>query len=858
MIEDSRNVRKVKEEAYNLAIQTGGEIGSEHLLAGLVIVEGSIANKLLKLHGVSLKKIQNYYQAVNLKTKPYLSVRTKKIMDSAQVFAAECKQNVVGTEHVLASIMSERDCRAYTIMSNVVDNLALLQNELADILNSQRQQGLADEEREQARPDDGLHLGNDGQEGFDRFVNEALESISRNMRDFGVNINDGEETGGKFRDKPQSSPTNSCAGIKELDGFGVDMTQRARENKLDPVIGREKEIERIIQILCRRTKNNPVLIGEPGVGKSAVAEGLAQDIVAGKVPDALKNKKVFSLDMANIVAGTKYRGEFEERFKGALDAVKKAGNVILFIDEIHNIVNAGGAEGAIDAANILKPMLARGEIQTVGATTIDEYRKYIEKDAALERRFQPIVVDQPSVEDTVLILKGLRDKYEAHHKVSITDEAIVAAANLSDRYITNRFLPDKAIDLIDEASSRKRMFAFSMPKDIVQAEEKLKSLNYDIKEASHNEQFEKAEKLKAERDKLKKIVDEGKENYDKKKADTKLSIGEEDIAEIVSDWTSIPVAKISEDESSRLLKLEDTLHQRVIGQNEAVSAVARAIKRARAGIADPKRPIGSFIFLGPTGVGKTELSKALAEAMFGDENLMIRVDMSEYMDKANVSKLIGSAPGYVGFEEGGQLTEKVRRKPYSVVLFDEIEKAHPDVFNMLLQILEDGRLTDSHGRTVNFKNTIIIMTSNVGASEINKTTRLGFGADDNAYDDLRDRQIEALKQVMKPEFINRIDEIVVFQPLEKTDIEKIADILLKGLEKRLSEHEIKIDISKDAKQFLVDKGYDREYGARPLRRTIQRLVEDRLSEEILKGNLKTGCTVDIALVGDELTFTPEE
>ncbi|MDY6209458.1 MAG: ATP-dependent Clp protease ATP-binding subunit, partial [Eubacteriales bacterium] len=567
-------------------------------------------------------------------------------------------------------------------------------------------------------------------------------------------------------------------------------------------------------------------------------------------------KKVFSLDMASIVAGTKYRGEFEERFKAALDTVKKAGDVILFIDEIHTIVNAGGAEGAVDAANILKPMLARGEIQTIGATTIDEYRKYIEKDAALERRFQPIVVDQPSVDDTILILKGLRDKYEAHHKVEITDEAIEAAANLSDRYITDRFLPDKAIDLVDEAASRKRIFAFSLPDDIKKAEEKLASLNYDIKEASHNEQFEKAEKLKVERDKLKKIVDEGRENYDKEKANAKLSIGEEDIAEIVADWTGIPVSKLTEAESKRLLNLEDTLHKRVIGQSEAVSAVARAIKRARAGIADPKRPIGSFIFLGPTGVGKTELSKALAEAMFGDENLMIRVDMSEYMDKSNVSKLIGSAPGFVGFDEGGQLTEKVRRKPYSVVLFDEIEKAHPDVFNMLLQILEDGRLTDSHGRTVSFKNTIIIMTSNVGASELNRTQKLGFGSEDD-YDDVRDRQINALKQVMKPEFINRIDEIVVFTPLEKPDVEKIADIMLKNLEKRLKDHGITLEISDEAKAHLVDKGYDKEYGARPMRRTIQRQVEDKLSEEILKGNISDNGKVKITLVDGQLDFSEE-
>ena len=683
----------------------------------------------------------------------------------------------------------------------------------------------------------------------DEKLKDALDNVNKRIRGFGVE----DDKSSRFKSTDQKSQGGA---LKELEGFGIDLTQKAKENKLDPVIGRDKEIERIIQILCRRTKNNPVLIGEPGVGKSAVSEGLALQIVNDQVPDALKGKKVFSLDMASIVAGTKYRGEFEERFKAALDTVKKAGDVILFIDEIHTIVNAGGAEGAVDAANILKPMLARGEIQTIGATTIDEYRKYIEKDAALERRFQPIVVDQPSVDDTILILKGLRDKYEAHHKVEITDEAIEAAANLSDRYITDRFLPDKAIDLVDEAASRKRIFAFSLPDDIKKAEEKLASLNYDIKEASHNEQFEKAEKLKVERDKLKKIVDEGRENYDKEKANAKLSIGEEDIAEIVADWTGIPVSKLTEAESKRLLNLEDTLHKRVIGQSEAVSAVARAIKRARAGIADPKRPIGSFIFLGPTGVGKTELSKALAEAMFGDENLMIRVDMSEYMDKSNVSKLIGSAPGFVGFDEGGQLTEKVRRKPYSVVLFDEIEKAHPDVFNMLLQILEDGRLTDSHGRTVSFKNTIIIMTSNVGASELNRTQKLGFGSEDD-YDDVRDRQINALKQVMKPEFINRIDEIVVFTPLEKPDVEKIADIMLKNLEKRLEDHGITLEISDEAKAHLVDKGYDKEYGARPMRRTIQRQVEDKLSEEILKGNISDNGKVKITLVDGQLDFSEE-
>ena len=841
MLQDSKNVQRIKQEAYNVATQTGGEIGSEHLLAGIVVIDGSIANNLLRLHGVTLPRIQNCFHAVSLKTEPYYSARTKRILENAQIFAAESGENVVGSEHLLAAIINERDCIGYAILSNTADNISLLEKELIDILNEEKRNNSGYFEVRNSSE----NLGVDGAD-----VGQAIENVNKRMRGFGI------EDDNAIKRISKNETQNQAGTVKELEGFGSDLTQKARENKLDPVIGRDKEIERIIQILCRRTKNNPVLIGEPGVGKSAVSEGLALAIVNDQVPDALKGKKVFSLDMAGIVAGTKYRGEFEERFKTALEAVRRVGDIILFIDEIHTIVNAGGAEGAVDAANILKPMLARGEIQTIGATTIDEYRKYIEKDAALERRFQPIIVEQPSVDDTVLILKGLRDKYEAHHKVTITDEAIEAAANLSDRYITDRFLPDKAIDLVDEAASRKRIFAFTLPDDIKKAEEKLNSLNYDIKEASHNEQFEKAEKLKAERDKLKKIVDEGRESYDKEKASAKLSIGEDDIAEIVADWTGIPVSKLTEAESKRLMRLEETLHKRVIGQNEAISAVARAIKRARAGIADPKRPIGSFIFLGPTGVGKTELSKALAEAMFGDENLMIRVDMSEYMEKSNVSKLIGSAPGYVGFDEGGQLTEKVRRKPYSVVLFDEIEKAHPDVFNMLLQILEDGRLTDSHGRTVSFKNTIIIMTSNIGAGELNRTQRLGFGSEDE-YDDVRDRQINALKEVMKPEFINRIDEIVVFAPLEKQDVEKIADIMLKNLEKRLEEHGITLEIDKEAKAYLVDKGYDKEYGARPMRRTIQRRVEDKLSEEILLGNVKENSVVKISLKDGELSFENE-
>ena len=645
--------------------------------------------------------------------------------------------------------------------------------------------------------------------------------------------------------------------LGELAKFGVDLTQKAKEGKLDPVIGRSEEIERVIQILSRRTKNNPILIGEPGVGKSAVVEGLAQKIVNNDVPELLKGKIVFSLDLAGLLAGTKYRGDFEERLKDAIDFVTKNGNIIIFIDEIHNLVGAGSTgEGKMDAADILKPLLARGEMQTIGATTIEEYRKYIEKDSALERRFQPIIVNQPSVEDTILILKGLRDKYEQHHKVKITDEAIEAAAKLSDRYISDRFLPDKAIDLIDEAASRAKLDSYILPEDVKHKENELERLNFEMNQYASRQIFDKAQELKNKVGSLKAEIEREKQAHADKIKQCQPSIGEAEIAKIVSKWTSIPVERINETESDRLMHLEEVLHKRVVGQDEAVRAVAKAIRRARAGLKDPKRPIGSFIFLGPTGVGKTELSKALAEAVFGDENLLIRLDMSEYMEKHSTSKIIGAPPGYVGFDDnGGQLTEKVRRKPYSVILFDEIEKAHPDVFNILLQILDDGRLTDSKGRVVDFKNTIIIMTSNNGVSQINKMRKLGFNdEDDKAYEDMKEQLMDSLKESFKPEFLNRIDDIIIFHQLTQQETRQIAKILTDSLAKRLAENGMKLEVSDKALDYLAEKGYDKEYGARPLKRVIQRMVEDRLSEEILKNAIHSGQTVLVDFDGNELTF----
>ncbi len=623
------------------------------------------------------------------------------------------------------------------------------------------------------------------------------------------------------------------------------MTKKATEGKLDPIIGRKEEIERVIQILSRRTKNNPCLIGEPGVGKTAVVEGLAQKIVAGDVPEILKDKRVVSMDISGMVAGAKYRGDFEERIKKALSEVKKVGDVILFIDEMHTIVGAGAAEGAIDAANILKPLLARGEIQLVGATTLNEYRKYIEKDSALERRFSPVNVNEPSEKDTIKILKGIRDKYEAHHGVKITDEAIESAVSMSVRYINDRFLPDKAIDLIDEAASRVKLKTFTEPDNLKELEEQIEEAKKDKEEAVRTQKFEKAATLRDKEKELKEKYEKEQKKWKNKNTKQVTNIAEENIAEVISNWTGIPASKITEDENIRLKNLEKNLHERVIGQNEAVEAVAKAIRRGRVGLKDPKRPIGSFLFLGPTGVGKTELSKALAESLFGDENAMIRVDMSEFMEPHSVSKLIGSPPGYVGFDEGGQLTEKIRRKPYSVILFDEIEKAHPDVMNMLLQILEDGRLTDSQGRTVNFKNTVIIMTSNIGARLITDKKSLGFsqatkGEDDSKkeYEETKKEVMETLKRELRPEFINRIDEIIVFHKLTDEEIGQIIDIMLNEVIKRLEVQKIKIELEPEVKKLIASKGIDKNFGARPLRRTIQSVLEDKLAEEILNGNLK--------------------
>ncbi|HIU82549.1 MAG TPA: ATP-dependent Clp protease ATP-binding subunit [Candidatus Faecicola pullistercoris] len=812
----SKSTQAALMNAEKIAADTGGLVGSEHILCGLLSIDCT-ASRILNKYGLELDTALSMLPRSMPTNIIEYSPHSKYIIIQAQEIVANLGMEFIGTEHILASILMDSDCTAVRLMILAeVDIKELIKYIKTDVITP--------------------------------LVDNEEKADYR------------EDAKGPFGYKGRRGSSSEKDGVSKLEKFGVDLTKKAKEGRLDPVIGRSKEIERVIQVLCRRTKNNPVLIGEPGVGKSAVIEGLAQEIAENKVPDILKDKIIFSLDLASVIAGTKYRGEFEERFKEALEAIKSAGNIILFIDEIHTIVKAGGAEGAIDAGNILKPMLARGEIQTVGATTIDEYRKHIEADAALERRFQPIIVDQPSVEDTILILKGLKDRYEAHHKVKITDAALVAAANLSDRYITDRFLPDKAIDLIDEAASRKRIFAFTAPQELKNAEQKLQSLKYETEQAVKDKDFAKAAEYQKEAEKLENEVKEKTEEYNKGKVDVKLEIGEEEIAEIVANQTGVPLTKITQTESEKLLNLEAVLKSRVIGQDNAVSAVARAIKRARAGLKDPKRPIGSFIFLGPTGVGKTELSKALAEAMFGDENQLIRIDMSEYMEKNNVSKMIGSAPGYVGFEEGGQLTEKVRRKPYSVVLFDEIEKAHSDVFNIMLQILDDGRLTDSHGRTVNFKNTIIIMTSNIGSSEIGKMPKLGFGkdGDDNGYERMKEQQMEALKRSLKPEFINRIDEIVIFRKLDGEDMGRIADIMLNATASRLRGLGIDIEITPEAKEFIVRKGSDIEYGARPLRRTIQRLVEDKLSEEILEGKISAGKKIEVASDGETLIFNEKQ
>ncbi len=678
-------------------------------------------------------------------------------------------------------------------------------------------------------------------------IREGEGVAARVLNNLGVSLNKARQQvlqllGSNEASSGHQGGSASNANTPTLDSLARDLTVVARENRLDPVIGRGKEIQRVIEVLSRRTKNNPVLIGEPGVGKTAIAEGLAQQIVNNEVPETLRDKRVMTLDMGTVVAGTKYRGEFEDRLKKVMDEIRQAGNIILFIDELHTLIGAGGAEGAIDASNILKPSLARGELQCIGATTLDEYRKYIEKDAALERRFQPIHVDEPSLEESIQILKGLRDRYEAHHRVSITDDAIDAAVKLSDRYITDRFLPDKAIDLIDEAASKVRLRSYTTPPNLKELEVKLEEIRKEKDAAVQSQEFEKAASLRDMEQRLREKLEDTKRQWKEQQGKENSEVTVEDIANVVSTWTRIPVSKLAQTETDKLLNLESILHDRLIGQDEAVVAVAKAVRRARAGLKDPKRPIGSFIFLGPTGVGKTELARALAESMFGDEDAMIRIDMSEYMEKHSTSRLVGSPPGYVGYEEGGQLTEKVRRKPYSVVLLDEVEKAHPDVFNILLQVLEDGRLTDSKGRTVDFRNTIVIMTSNVGAEALKRNKHLGFNVQDESrdYSDMKGKVMDELKKAFRPEFLNRIDEIIVFHMLEKKHIQEIVTLMVNQLVNRLKEQEIELHLTEGAISAIADKGFDREYGARPLRRAIQKHVEDRLSEELLKGAIEKG------------------
>ena len=826
----SKQAEAAVEYATKIASRSGGLIATEHLLAGVLAVDEPVAAKMQAL-GVPLKGVLGY---IDMGRSTINTVRVSenagKVFAIAQALAIRMGSQQVYPVHFLLAIL-QTPCRALSIITSYNIDPRILFSEL-----SSKNLG-----REGLREDD-------AKDDLFADVERMYKNISEGLRD------DGDEPV-----RPRGAKDGKGGKLEEaLQGIGENLTEKAKQGKLDPVIGRKNEIERIIQILSRRTKNNPVLIGEPGVGKTAIVEGLAQAIVSGNVPETLKNKRIFTLDISGVVAGTKYRGEFEEKLKNAITAIKDAGDTIIFIDEIHMIVGAGaGSESSMDVANILKPMLARGELQVVGATTLDEYRKNIEKDAALERRFQPIMVDPPTVEDTITILKGLRSKYEEHHKVKITDEALSAAAVLSDRYISDRYLPDKAIDLIDEAASRKRMLNFTAPDSINELESRIASLGKEIDEKVKHEDYEEAAALKKEKEELIMKLSKSKLNWSSEVSRSELEIKEQDIAEIVSKWTGIPVVKLTEAEAERLMNLESELSKRVVGQREAISALARSIRRARAGLGDPKRPIGSFIFMGPTGVGKTELCKALAEAMFGDENNIVRIDMSEYMDKISVSKLTGSAPGYVGYEEGGQLTEKIRRKPYSVVLFDEIEKAHPDVFNVLLQILDDGRLTDSHGRTVSFKNTIIIMTSNIGANVGKKTQKLGFGSLDD-YENEREKQIDALRSVMRPEFINRLDDIIVFHSLTEENISEISGIMLDALQKRLAVKNIKIVLTEEAKKFIIKKGTNIEYGARPLRRTVERLLEDALSEKLLRGEVAIGDNVIVDYEGgEELTFRKE-
>ncbi len=796
------------EAAQGIAGELGHNyLGSEHMLLGLIREGSGVAADVLREAGITeesaaarLGEIIDIYPGQDVQFLGF-TPRSKKILELSFSEASRMGSRFIGTEHILMAILREGR------------NVAL--NILVD-------------------------LGAQPQALYNALVQGGTSSVKGN----------------------DSAPAQKSDGkTPTLDQFGRDLTALARDGKFDPVIGRDKEIERVVQILSRRTKNNPCLIGEPGVGKTAVAEGLAQRIVAGNIPEILKGKRVFTLDLSSMIAGAKYRGEFEDRLKKAMEEITNAGNVILFIDEMHTLIGAGAAEGAIDASNILKPSLARGEMQVIGATTLNEYRKYVEKDAALERRFQPVVVGEPTIEETIAILSGIRDKYEAHHGVKITDAALEAAAKLSARYITDRFLPDKAIDLMDEASSRARLSTLTAPDSLKDLENEIAKTKAEKEDAITKQDFEKAASLRDKEKELETSLKEKRDAWNQENAIRTDEVGAEEIAAIVADWTGIPVKRLAEEESERLRNMEAVLHRRVIGQKEAVSAAARAIRRGRVGLKDPKRPIGSFIFLGPTGVGKTELSKAIAEAIFGDEDAIIRVDMSEYMEKHTVSRMVGSPPGYVGFDEGGQLTEKVRRKPYSVVLFDEIEKAHPDVFNILLQILEDGILTDAQGRRVDFRNTIIIMTSNVGARQITEQKRLGFGNSEEkaqeTYEDIKNNVMGELKRAFRPEFLNRIDEIIVFHPLLETEIREIAGLMLETLKKRLLQNNITATITDEAISALAKEGYDPVYGARPLRRAIQSKLEDLLAEEMLDGKIGEGDTIVVDYQNDKFLIVKQ-
>jgi len=816
-------------EAIDLAYKAAKDlannyIGTEHLLIGLIQQGSGVAARVLAENGVTEEKVLNMVDQlispnnnVAIEDEPEYTPMAARVLQDSHTEAERFKAPQIGTEHILISIMREKTCVACKLMFTLHANM---QQIYVDLLGA---------------------MGADAAAAKDE-----------------------QGPGGP---SPLNPKQKEAQGTPTLDQYSRDLTELARKGKLDPVIGRQNEMQRVMQILSRRTKNNPCLIGEPGVGKTAVVEGLAELIVSGDVPETIADKRVMTLDLSGMIAGSKYRGEFEERIKKVIQEVTEAGNVLLFIDEIHTIIGAGSAEGAMDASNILKPSLARGELQLIGATTIEEYRKYIEKDAALERRFQPITVEEPTEEESYQILVGLRPRYEQHHKVTITDEALRAAVKLSARYISDRFLPDKAIDLVDEASSRIRLKNFMEPSEIKNLGEEVQKLEKQKEDAIKAEAFEKAGEIKKKQDKKNEKIVKLREKWQKERTGRKLVMDKDDVADVVSSWTKIPVKDLTEAENERLKKLESILHERVVGQEEAVSAVSKAIRRGRVGLKDPKRPIGSFLFLGPTGVGKTELCKALAEAMFGTENALIRIDMSEYMEKYSVSKMIGSAPGYVGYEEGGQLSEKVRRNPYSVILFDEIEKAHPDVFNILLQVLDDGHITDSQGRKIDFKNTIIIMTSNAGAERIIAPKALGFAAAENAsadYRNMKDGVMEEVKRLFKPEFLNRIDEIIVFHQLNRENMNDIIEILLRGINRRTKDQmNITLDVTKEAKDFLIERGYDPKYGARPLKRTLQNELEDKLAESLLDREVHNGETVKVDLKKEEnekgnLVFLDEE